>query len=54
MPFEDIVHLPKIFVFEELGVIVPSFSDVSVIVPDLERVDRKASNVAPPSSDLGE
>ena len=54
LPFEDIVDLPKILGFEGLCAILPSVSNVSAVAPDFETVDRKPSNAAPPSSDLGE
>jgi len=54
VPAENRVELPKIFGFEGLCAIFPSSPDVSAIFPELEIVDGNASNVAPPSSDLGE
>lgn len=39
---------------EELSVPFSGSADVSASVQGLEIVDRKASNAAPPSSDLGE
>jgi hypothetical protein len=53
-PLQNIVDLPEIFGFEGLCASVPSFSDFCDVVLDLEMVDEKACNVAPPSSDLGE
>ena len=54
MLFEDMVDLPKIFGFGGLCAMVPSVFNVSAVFLGFETVDRATSNVAPPSSDLGE
>ncbi len=54
VPSKNRVDLPKIFGFDGLCAVVPSSLDVSAIFPDLEVADGNASNVAPPSSDMGD